>query len=156
MFVSEYTTYIQHSQPTKRLYETQENSSSKKTGEFTKQLEAFEIFQTPKTQTKRLPIDYQHTTNYYANRYKLNYEKEQPKELQQFQKQQIQVNLPKTYNTVFTSLYEIVQPKKALIQPQQTPTQNSEYDALKKLTKQKEMAQTYSANDAYYRRTYAS
>jgi hypothetical protein len=156
MFVSQYATYIQPQQ-SKRVYATNQSDSTQKKGEFDTQLENFEIFQTAPIQKQQLlPIDYQHSKNYYANRYKLHYQKKQPQEVEVFKKQYIQTALPKTYNAVFTSLYDIVQPKKALIQPYQIETQNPQYDALQKQIKQKQMLYTYSANEIYYQRTHAS
>lgn len=97
--------------------------------------------------------DYIVSKNYFANRYKLTQEQNQPKEYKKFQTLSKQAALPDAYAAPFTSLYELSKPKKALNTTLAQPETLYQHEYKKQ--QQNLMLNTYKANSIYYQRTSA-
>jgi len=145
MFVSTYRLNLQSIQNPKPTKETQ-LKNEEATKEFHPLLDAQ---QTQQTTQPKLPVDYVHSKNYYANRYKLTLNYSPTKEEQNFQTLSKQTQLPQSYKTPHTTFYDLTKPKSAL-QP------SKQHSTLELLSARQNAPKTYTSNNLYYQRTHAS
>ena len=155
MFVSEYATFVNPSSTSITL--RNEKKEEKKDFSLKSQQKEIQPLKTP----KNLPINYISSTNYYANKYKIQQQLENKE--QNFQQENIYKNpvekfkslsklntLPKAYSVSFTTFSDLLKPKIAL--SKEYNYGDDKYSKLKELDDKNKFINLYIANDIYYQR----
>ena len=93
--------------------------------------------------SNELPIDYISKNNYFANKYKLNYQDKNLKNSNYYKKLSNYKKLPSSYQSTHVSFMDLTKPKTVL---SQTP----DYGEIKQDFLKNEVAKTYAINDSYY------
>jgi len=108
-----------------------------------------------------LKLNYLTSKNYYANRYKLSSYKQQDQNnllpynypVEKFQILSKQSAIPQAYSASFTSFYDIIKPKPAIIKT--TIYKDDKYSKAKYNNDKNIMINTYLSNELYFQRTSA-